>query len=274
MGPARLAALTLTFPFEDVFVGDLGSASPARGSGSGGAGETMATTLLSSFADLASRRSLLEGRSLRTVVHSVLVEAGVPPSQTETLTFAAFHRRFGRELRVLALNLCTHRPFEFSMHTTPSTPVLDACVASMTVPGMFPPVRINPYGDFVDGAIGDPYGLSLFPEAPPRSRLHIYKYWRAGGYDASREPGLLPIITHCTASMAERSLDTLPPAVVALTHMPLVFKTEVVDRAASAVSALNLFAPPDTAELLRQGARSAETRLLALWILVRLALRR
>jgi hypothetical protein len=274
LGPARMAAMWASFPY-DLFMADVGG---------GGGGASRVAKASQFLASLASRRSLMGGFSLRAVIHTLLREAGVRSVDTGRLTFADFRARFGKDLRVLALSLTDHRPVEFSSAATPSASVLEACVASMSIPGLFPPARVGGWGEFVDGAMVDPYGLSLCADVPRHRRLHLYKYWKGAGYDARRDPGALSVLLHCLVAVADRSLPPPPPPTspalalcAALNEMPILIEAPLAQERdidpsiASAVSALNLFAAPDVVSLMRLGARSVEARLLGIYVLLRVS---
>lgn len=68
------------------------------------------------------------------------------------ITFFEFARATGMDLVICATNLASGQPAYFSVDTTPNVAVKKAVIASMTIPGLLPPVRI---GDewFVDGVL-------------------------------------------------------------------------------------------------------------------------
>lgn len=106
-------------------------------------------------------RGMMLGNSLRCVVLTALRGCGIP----DDITIKQFSDRCGLDVRIIATDLENARSMVFASHTTPEVKLADAMVASMSIPIMFEPLRIEPYGAFVDGGIVDSYGISLFPEA-------------------------------------------------------------------------------------------------------------
>jgi len=300
ISPGRFAALMMAFPY-DLFVADVILDEDPTDADALGETKTLRDGMIRFLLSIPSRRSLMRGLVLRCVVHNVLVEGGVKPSETSRITFSEFAARFRKDLRVLALSITRHASVIFSSATTPDVPVMDACVASMSIPGMFPPVHIGRYGECVDGATIDPYGFSPCADIPRDRCIRYYKYWKTGGYNHKREPGLFPVLLHCLASVAECSVDktpqrslpnhafldipllitvadvALPPASSPASHEhdPENGAKDAEGRSTtprfSPISAFNLFEAPDVVALAATGARSLEARLLGVWVLVRIA---
>lgn len=92
---------------------------------------------------------------LRMMLQALLHMARLSPYTT----FAEFHRHCGgRRLTVHATRLQDGTKVEFNHETTPGVFVVDAILASATVPFVFKPARID--GElYVDGALSNPYPL-------------------------------------------------------------------------------------------------------------------
>jgi NTE family protein len=104
--------------------------------------ETMFAFLETFGLDTASR--------LRKLLESLLKQKGLSPEITFTQFRAA--NPTAPRLRVFASDIYTCKPFEFSEITTPNSLLVDALVASMTIPGYFVPFREPTTGHMlVDG---------------------------------------------------------------------------------------------------------------------------
>lgn len=253
--PWRLAALMHAFPMPEL---------AARDSFLAGVANPATQTAHADPAAALAADGLLRGASLETAVHAVLVLCGVPEGETRTITLGEFSARTGgTELQVLAVDLRAHAPVVFCSRATPQVPVLDACVASMSVPLLFRPRRVRGLpggaGAFVDGALVDPYGSLLFRG---RRAVVLAKLWddrplRAGD-------GVLAVLRHCVGTVVGASA---PAHILRCAAHPL---DVVLARAPpSAGSALNLLASPPVAAYLAQGLRAAETWWLTLWLVLR-----
>lgn len=92
----------------------------------------------------------------------------------ETLTFLDFVKHTGNTLTVVATNVSTMQPVFFSVDTTPHQCLWTAIQASLTIPGLFQPVRIQ--GDmYIDGFITCEYPVppTLLP-LDPRDTLGVF----------------------------------------------------------------------------------------------------
>jgi NTE family protein len=79
-----------------------------------------------------------------------------------SVTFGDLHAATGRALRIVASDVVAGAPFIFDHRATPHAPVVDAVVASMSVPWVFQPVRLAGML-LVDGGWYDNFPLALFP---------------------------------------------------------------------------------------------------------------
>lgn len=104
-------------------------------------------------------QSLAQGLSLRFIVTQMLREHGF----SSTTTFASFYEATELDFRVGATDLVTGRLIVCSYQITPDMPLLEAMVASASLPGIFPVVSWKTHA-LVDGGVLDPAGYLLFPE--------------------------------------------------------------------------------------------------------------
>lgn len=281
LGPLRLAAMNLRFPYADVFGSDLPELAPPTGRG--GAGGLVAAAVHDPAAvvrRLAGIPGLLRGISLRTVVRTLLAEAALPDS----LTFAQLQERTGPgvEVRVLAVSLSTLRLVTFSARTSPDVRVADAMVASMSIPGVFAPVDIPGWGPCVDGGVLDPLGLEAFAgeedgvgvaagSAAARSTVWVGK---AARFEPSRRADSIPsVLLSCLAACAQhtqrlnqerRTGRGYGPAMVSVS----LGVREGCDERDVAANAFDLLRPPPVAGMLRDGLESADGCVFAAFLLL------
>jgi hypothetical protein len=76
-------------------------------------------------------------------------------TSTDPVTFTEHHETFGVGLSLTGSNLFTGKTVYFSVETTPDLPVATAVRASMSLPGIFKPVRIRSQDDAIDGLYVD-----------------------------------------------------------------------------------------------------------------------
>lgn len=95
------------------------------------------------------------------------------------LTFKELHQKTGHSLYVTATRYQRYlsgpvecAPVVFSTLTTPDTPIAQAVLASMAVPGFWPPVKIGDYY-FCDGGVSANLPLMIFKDQPPETVLGI-----------------------------------------------------------------------------------------------------
>lgn len=99
---------------------------------------------------------------------------------TSNITFKELYQKTGHSLYVTATRYQQYlsgpvecAPIIFSVETTPdSTPVALAVLASMAVPGFWPPVKIGDFY-FCDGGVSANLPLMIFKDQPPEKVLGI-----------------------------------------------------------------------------------------------------
>ena len=104
------------------------------------------------------------GARLRRFIKSVLHQKGLD----ETVTFRQFHTYAKKIFRVFATNLNTGLLMTFDAIKTPDYPVIDAILASMSLPGYFQPVTCPQTGNLLcDGWVvtNYPYDYIEHPES-------------------------------------------------------------------------------------------------------------
>jgi predicted acylesterase/phospholipase RssA len=91
----------------------------------------------------------------------------------EQLTFLEFAKHTGNTLTVVATNVHTQKPVFFSVDSTPHQCIWTAIQASMTIPGLFQPVKI---GDdlYVDGFLTCQYPVPIHVHLHPETTLGIF----------------------------------------------------------------------------------------------------
>jgi predicted acylesterase/phospholipase RssA len=266
LGPLRMAVMNQRFPYADIFARDV-AAPPVRG--------------------------MLRGFSLRTVALSVLAEGGVPPS----LTFAELRERTGVDVRILATSLTELRLVVFSADTSPEVAVVDAMVASMSIPAVFAPHTIPGWGDFVDGGLLDPLGIDAFegstaksfavqaflgstpcsplglPPSPPPP-FHTVWVGKAASLGPSRRAdSLFSVLLSCMAASCQHSQRqsqlhgtgrACGPAMVSLS---LGVRLGCDERDV-AVGSIDLMRRPDVGAMLGDGLESADGCVLGAFLLL------
>jgi len=93
----------------------------------------------------------------------------------EQLTFIEFAKHTGSTLTIVATNVSTMQPVFFSVDTTPHQCVWTAIQASMTIPGIFQPVKIND-DYYVDGFITCEFPVPpvLYTKLDPSATLGVF----------------------------------------------------------------------------------------------------
>jgi hypothetical protein len=294
LGPLRLAAMNARFPYADVFGSDV----PAI------AGGLVAEAVQDPSAvvrRLAGIRGLLRGASLRTVVRTLLAEAGLPDS----LTFAQLRESTGPgvEVRILAVSLATLRLVVFSARTSPDVRVADAMVASMSIPGVFAPAEIPGWGPCVDGGVLDPLGLEAFagdgdgPGERPPADAAAFAFGSAANpaafafgsaanpfstvwvgkvarFEPSRRADSIPsVLFSCLAACAQHTQRLSQERRTGRGYGPAMVSVslgvrEGCDERDVAVGAFDLLRPPPVAAMLRDGLDSADGCVLSAFLLL------
>lgn len=73
----------------------------------------------------------------------IITEALLAVTDLDNISFADLHKTTHKELVVVTTDLLSSTPCYFSRETTPNVSVKTAVMASMAIPTLFPPVRIN-----------------------------------------------------------------------------------------------------------------------------------
>ena len=99
-------------------------------------------------ASLVHRFGLDGGDELKRLIVQIVTTGGL----SADTTFRRLHDLTGREFACTATNLNTREPVLFDRHYTPELKIVDAVMASCSIPLVFAPININ--GDmYVDGAL-------------------------------------------------------------------------------------------------------------------------
>lgn len=105
-----------------------------------------------------NQAGVFEGNALAFVAYTFMRKFGGDGK----ITFLDVQRRFGSDLRILAVRVCDSYPVVFSARTTPDMPVAKALCASMSIPGVFVPFIIDDVA-YVDGGVRNQIGAGMFP---------------------------------------------------------------------------------------------------------------
>jgi predicted acylesterase/phospholipase RssA len=82
---------------------------------------------------------LVSHTPFRHLLETVLEQKGILPS----ITFRQLYRFTKQSLSIFATNLQTNTLISFQYRTTPDVPILDAVLASCSIPIVFPPFTIE-----------------------------------------------------------------------------------------------------------------------------------
>lgn len=135
----------------------------------------------------------------REWLRGVLEDARYPAD----LDFGTLRRVHGQTLRVVATRYSRRPgftaqavPFVFDPFTTPLIPIADAVLASMAIPGFYPPVQVAGWW-FADGGVAMNHPLSLYEAEPAETILGVRVDTPAeidGGEGDPERPGLLSVL--------------------------------------------------------------------------------
>lgn len=237
-----------SFPFEAIFKDDAAAA----------------LSSINGIESLGKVSGIMTGASLRTAVYAAFKVLGVRIDITfDQLAAAATPPAEPFDLRILAADLLHLRPVVFSAATTPKVPIIDAVVASMSIPGMFRPVTLSGYGSFVDGGIIDPFGLDIFPDRAGQV-LHILKL---NNIDHSHRAMTLPqVLTTCMSTKAHYDLGK-HPKLVRLDVLPQFAGSNDATDESHLQNPFHVFELPDVTGLVLDGCVSVESSVLLLCIM-------
>lgn len=97
------------------------------------------------------------------------------PDITDEITFSYLSKRFGVNFYVSVTNIYTCKNKIFSVDTTPDVCVFKACSASMALPILFKPVKID--GDYYyDGGFTNNFPIKMFENVPMDNILGMILY--------------------------------------------------------------------------------------------------
>lgn len=97
------------------------------------------------------------------------------PDITNEITFSYLSKRFGVNLYVSVTNIYTCKNKIFSVDTTPDVCVFKACSASMALPILFEPVKIDD-DYYYDGAFTNNFPIKIFENVPMDNILGMILY--------------------------------------------------------------------------------------------------
>jgi len=97
------------------------------------------------------------------------------PDITNEITFSYLSKRFGVNLYVSVTNIYTCKNKIFSVDTTPDVCVFKACSASMALPILFKPVKIDD-DYYYDGGFTNNFPIKIFENVPMDNILGMILY--------------------------------------------------------------------------------------------------
>lgn len=97
------------------------------------------------------------------------------PDIEENITFSYLAKRFGINFYVSATNIYTCKNKIFSLETTPDICVFKACSASMSIPLLFKPIKIND-DYYYDGGFTNNFPINIFDKVPYDNILGMILY--------------------------------------------------------------------------------------------------
>lgn len=199
-----------------------------------------------SFGRILAGRAPLDGRRLRNVIETWLVEAGVP--RGATLLWLASNRRL--RFGCFSADLEDGRAVFFRASSHPNVKLIDAVMASAALPGALDPVRIAGRL-YVDLGIANNAPLSFLN--PPAGKK------------------LLALVVNTQSLLLKDMLDS--PAILLWLKCSFLSRAEILSADASRVTVLEMPLPParvhlfrvsheDMLSLIRQGRASVFSRLM------------
>ena len=97
------------------------------------------------------------------------------PDIEENITFSYLAKRFGINFYVSTTNIYTCKNKIFSLETTPDICVFKACSASMSIPILFKPTKIND-DYYYDGGFTNNFPINIFNNVPHDNILGMILY--------------------------------------------------------------------------------------------------
>lgn len=101
-----------------------------------------------------------------------LAKEKYPHDDIENFTFVDIAKKFGINLYVSVTDICGGQNKIFSIDDTPDVNVFMACRASMSLPFVYTPVKINDRY-YVDGALTNNFPITVFRQVPDENKLGL-----------------------------------------------------------------------------------------------------
>jgi predicted acylesterase/phospholipase RssA len=90
----------------------------------------------------------------------------------DDITFIEFSKKYGVNLYMSATNIYTCKNEIFSIDTTPNLSVFKACSASIAIPLLYQPVKIDGYY-YLDGGLTNNFPIEVFKDVPRENILAV-----------------------------------------------------------------------------------------------------
>ena len=90
----------------------------------------------------------------------------------DDITFIEFSKKYGVNLFMSVTNIYTCKNEIFSVDTTPNVSVFKACSASICIPLLYQPVKINGYY-YLDGGLTNNFPIDIFKDVPRENILAV-----------------------------------------------------------------------------------------------------
>lgn len=90
----------------------------------------------------------------------------------EDITFIEYSKKYGINLYMSLTNIYTCKNEIFSIDTTPNVSVFKACSASIAIPLLYQPVKINGYY-YLDGGLSNNLPIDVFKDVPRENILAV-----------------------------------------------------------------------------------------------------
>ena len=90
----------------------------------------------------------------------------------DDITFIEFSKKYGVNLYMSLTNIYTCKNEIFSVDTTPNVSVFKACSASIAIPLLYQPVKIEGYY-YLDGGLTNNFPIEVFKEVPRENILAV-----------------------------------------------------------------------------------------------------
>lgn len=164
------------------------------------------------------------------------------------VTFAELWENTGRQLEVVAINETRHVLEYFNYQSHPDVPIVDATLASMAIPFVFPPVEID--GEYYsDGGVAANLAMSRLDDC----ELHTVMGIRLAGAEESRRQWERPAtVVHRAIALAGITMELANQA-----QIPHRYRSRVMTIETGTISALDFRLDPEQVEQLQNEADRA-----------------